>query len=155
MKTNSHSHTRGGLEKTRQTVQSMRIRQLREMRGLDTAYVAKWLGMSEEMYRLVEAAAFDIQATELAELAVLYGVTTDFILGLSDDLEAAGRIHREDSIEFMRMMLECRVENKGLFSKFRQVLHEAATEPDSDVTAVFIKHFPQHRTELEKLAQSR
>ncbi|WP_197029205.1 helix-turn-helix domain-containing protein [Alicyclobacillus macrosporangiidus] len=127
------------------------MKQLREIRHLKESDVAHFLGISEQLYRKLESSEFDIPATALMELAVFYGVTTDFLVGLSDDLAAAGRIQKPEAVEFLRIMLEARSTNRGVYEKFCAIVHEVASNPEADVFAIAARHFPQHAEELKSL----
>jgi len=133
------------------TIQADRIQQLREMRNLTTADVAKVLNMPEALYTKLEASRFEMPATLLIELAVFYGVTTDFIVGLSDDLAAAGRYQKDDEVDFYRFMLEVRSDNPDLYQTFCTVIHDASLNPKVDSFSIIAKYFPQYSEELKAL----
>ena len=61
-----------------------RIRELRENRELTQTQVAKILNCSQQVYSNYELGQRDIPTDILIALAKFYKVTTDYILGLSD-----------------------------------------------------------------------
>lgn len=62
-----------------------RIKDLREDRDLSQEQVAEYLGMKQPQYSRYERGLRDIPTDILIKLAELYGTSTDFILGLTDD----------------------------------------------------------------------
>ena len=62
-----------------------RIRDLREDNDLTQKQVATKLKCSQQVYSNYELGQRDIPTDILIALAKLYNVTTDYILGLSDD----------------------------------------------------------------------
>lgn len=64
-----------------------RIRDLREDRDLNQTQVAKILGMSQTGYSKYETGENDVPTTILIKLSSLYGVSVDYILGLTDKKE--------------------------------------------------------------------
>ena len=63
-----------------------RIRHLREDRDLTQARVAKMLDMSQTGYSKYETSENDIPTAVLIRLSELYHVSTDYLLGLTDQL---------------------------------------------------------------------
>ena len=63
-----------------------RIRDLREAADLTQAEVAAILGTSQTMYARYERGANELPIHHLLKLCELYKVSSDYILGLSDDL---------------------------------------------------------------------
>ncbi|MBP1570218.1 MAG: helix-turn-helix transcriptional regulator [Oscillospiraceae bacterium] len=61
-----------------------RIRDLREDRDLSQAEIAKILRISQSTYSRYESGYLDLPSEILISLSKIYGVTTDYILGLSD-----------------------------------------------------------------------
>ncbi|MBE6736610.1 MAG: helix-turn-helix transcriptional regulator [Clostridia bacterium] len=59
------------------------IRDLREDHDMTQEQVAQYLGTSQTMYARYERAASEMPIRHLISLSKLYGVSTDFILGLS------------------------------------------------------------------------
>ena len=62
-----------------------RIRDLREDRDLTQSQVAKMLRCSQQVYSNYELGQRDIPTDILIKLSNYYNVSTDYILGLSDD----------------------------------------------------------------------
>lgn len=62
-----------------------RIRDLREDHDLTQKEVAKILSCSQQVYSNYELGQRDIPTDILIKLSRFYGVTTDYILGLSHD----------------------------------------------------------------------
>ena len=61
-----------------------RIRDLREDKDLSQEELAKILNISQSTYSRYESGALDIPSDALISLSKFYGVTVDYILGLSD-----------------------------------------------------------------------
>ena len=62
-----------------------RIRDLREDHDYTQAYVGSVLGTTQSMYARYERAANELPIRHLIALCKLYHVSSDYILGLSDD----------------------------------------------------------------------
>ncbi len=65
-----------------------RIRDLREDSDLTQAQISKILNCSQQVYSNYELGQRDIPTTILIALAKHYGVSTDYILGLSENRKA-------------------------------------------------------------------
>lgn len=63
-----------------------RIRDLREDRDLKQKEVADYLNCSQVCYSHYELGKRDIPTEVLIKLAKFYNTTTDYILGLTDDI---------------------------------------------------------------------
>ncbi len=61
-----------------------RLRELRKEKKLKQRELAAFLDITEVHYRRVEAGKINIPALTLCALADYYGVTTDYLLGRSD-----------------------------------------------------------------------
>ncbi len=62
-----------------------RLYELREDNDYTKKQIAEYLHMNREVYRRYEAGIREIPVWALIKLAELYGVSVDYILGLSDD----------------------------------------------------------------------
>ncbi|MBE7065879.1 MAG: helix-turn-helix transcriptional regulator [Ruminococcaceae bacterium] len=62
-----------------------RIRELREDNDKTQSEIAEILGTSQTMYARYERGANEMPIRHLIRLSTLYNVSTDYILGLSDD----------------------------------------------------------------------
>lgn len=62
-----------------------RIRDLREDHDYTQMFLADYLHMQRSVYRRYESGEREIPAWALIKLAELYKVSTDYILGLTDD----------------------------------------------------------------------
>lgn len=62
-----------------------RLRDLREDRDLSQEQVAEYLGMKQPQYSRYERGLRDIPTDILIRLALFYGTSTDYILGLTND----------------------------------------------------------------------
>lgn len=60
-----------------------RIKDLREDHDLSQADVARYLHITQQQYSNIETGKSDITGERLIQLSAFYGVTTDYILGLS------------------------------------------------------------------------
>ncbi len=61
-----------------------RIKDLREDYDYTQEYVASYLGTSQTMYARYERGANELPIRHLLRLSELYGVSTDYLLGLTD-----------------------------------------------------------------------
>ena len=61
-----------------------RIRDLREDKDFSQKQLADMLNISQSTYSRYESGFLDIPSEILISLSKIYGVTTDYILGLSD-----------------------------------------------------------------------
>lgn len=64
-----------------------RIRDLREDRDLNQTQIAKMLGMSQTGYSKYETGENDVPTSILIKLSSFYGVSVDYLLGLTDNNE--------------------------------------------------------------------
>lgn len=62
-----------------------RLRDLREDRDLSQEQVAEYLGMKQPQYSRYERGLRDVPTDVLIQLALFYGTSTDYILGLTND----------------------------------------------------------------------
>lgn len=67
-----------------------RIRDLREDADLTQQQVASFLGTSQTMYARYERGANELPIHHLIRLCELYEVSSDYILGLSDEMKRSG-----------------------------------------------------------------
>jgi transcriptional regulator with XRE-family HTH domain len=65
-----------------------RMRDLREDNDKTQQEIADILGTSQTMYARYERGANEMPIRHLIRLSNLYNVSTDYILGLSDDMKA-------------------------------------------------------------------
>ena len=64
---------------------TVRLKALRERKGINQAGLADILGCSMRNYQRIEHGEINVPATTLMTLADYFGVTTDYLLGRSDD----------------------------------------------------------------------
>lgn len=81
-RTTSKPDNQKGIGITMSTYQKI-IRDLREDHDMTQEQVAQYLGTSQTMYARYERGASEMPIRHLISLSKLYGVSTDFILGLS------------------------------------------------------------------------
>lgn len=62
-----------------------RIRDLREDNDLSQSEIAKVINTTQQQYSKIEIGKADISGEKLILLARFYNVSTDYILGLSED----------------------------------------------------------------------
>ncbi len=62
-----------------------RMRDLREDHDLTQAVVAEALGVTQRKYSYVETGTQPLTAEFIVKLARFYGVSADYLLGLTDD----------------------------------------------------------------------
>jgi len=62
-----------------------RIRALREDRDLTQSQIAQVLGTTQQQYSKIENGRSDISGDKLRRLADFYNISTDYILGLSEE----------------------------------------------------------------------
>ncbi len=70
-----------------------RLRDLREDRDLSQEQVAEYLGMKQPQYSRYERGLRDIPTDILIRLALFYGTSTDYILGLTNDSSPSNDRH--------------------------------------------------------------
>ncbi len=63
----------------------IRMRNLREDNDYTQGYVAAYLGTSQTMYERYECGTYELPIHHLISLCKLYGVSSDYMLGLSND----------------------------------------------------------------------
>lgn len=61
-----------------------RIRDLREDNDLNQQQVAEYLGITQQQYQLYESGKREIKLKLIIELAKLYNVSIDYIVGLTN-----------------------------------------------------------------------
>lgn len=71
----------------------MRIKELREEEGLKQTELAKMLNIKQNTYSQYETGAREISIEVLIKLSKIYGVSTDYILGLTDIQEPYPQNH--------------------------------------------------------------
>ena len=64
-----------------------RLRDLREDRDFSQQYVAEYLSMKQPQYSRYERGLRDIPTDILIKLAKLYNTSTDYILGLTNNIK--------------------------------------------------------------------
>ena len=74
------------------------LRDLREDHDLTQKEVAAYLGTSQTMYARYERGANELPIHHLVRLAQLYDVSTDYILGLSNDYRQTDVVTDSDKI---------------------------------------------------------
>jgi len=62
-----------------------RIRKIRKAKGLSGTAVAEKLGISAQYYYDIETGKRNLSGEIAAKLAVIFDVTSDYLLGLTDD----------------------------------------------------------------------
>ncbi len=71
----------------------MRIKELREEEGLKQTELANMLSIKQNTYSQYETGAREISIDVLIKLSKIYGVSTDYILGLTDIQEPYPQNH--------------------------------------------------------------
>ena len=61
-----------------------RIRNLREDRDIKQKQIAEYLNISQNTYSQYETGKISLSAETAVKLAVFYGTSTDYLLGLTD-----------------------------------------------------------------------
>ncbi len=69
-----------------------RLRNLREDRDLNQTAVAALLHVSQATYSRYESGSLDIPSGSLIALALFYGTSVDYLLGLTDEPQPYRRI---------------------------------------------------------------
>ena len=64
-----------------------RLKDLREDHDFSQSFVAEYLQMKQPQYSRYERGLRDVPTDVLIRLAKLYNTTTDYILGISDDIK--------------------------------------------------------------------
>lgn len=65
----------------------LRIKELREDNDKKQIEVAKILGIQQNSYSQIESGKNTLQIDHLIKLASFYGTSTDYILGLTDEIK--------------------------------------------------------------------
>lgn len=65
----------------------LRIKELREDNDIKQAEIAKLLGIQQNSYSQIENEKNTIQIDHLIKLASFYKTSTDYILGLTDEIK--------------------------------------------------------------------
>lgn len=73
------------MEKVKLPKFSVRLKELRKEKGLKQVEMADLFGWTEAHYQRVEYGWINVSATTLEFLADYFGVSTDYLLGRSDD----------------------------------------------------------------------
>lgn len=68
-------------------IEQLRIRSLREDHDLTQAQVAKILNKSQQGYAHLENGRAELSIKDLKDLCVLYNVSADYIIGLTDAVQ--------------------------------------------------------------------
>ncbi len=66
-----------------------RLTQIRKMRGLSQAKIAEVLDMHQQQYSRYETGIYEIPVRHIITLCKFYGISADWLLGLTDTLEEA------------------------------------------------------------------
>lgn len=75
-----------------------RMKELREFEGLSQRQVAEYLNLYTTQYQRYEWAESTIPADIIVALAMLYNVSTDYILGLSDEKKSCASVKNNVNI---------------------------------------------------------
>ena len=67
-----------------------RIKQFRQERCISQAQIARLLGITQQQYFKYEKGLNELPIRYLTEICRAYGVSADWLLGLSDEQEKAG-----------------------------------------------------------------
>ena len=71
-----------------------RIRNLREDKDLTQKQIGQLLNMSQTGYNQYEIGKNDIPTKILIELAIFYGTSIDYLLGITDEIKPYPRIKK-------------------------------------------------------------
>jgi len=64
---------------------AVRLKELRQEKGLKQAEMAEFIGCIERHYQKIEHGEINIPSLMLVKLADYFGVSTDYLLGRTDD----------------------------------------------------------------------
>ncbi len=78
-------YSKKGIQKERYNFE--RLAELRKDRGLKQVELAKLLNMSQRNYSHIESGDYDIPTEMLVKLCLLYEVSADYILGITDEIK--------------------------------------------------------------------
>jgi len=104
-----------------------RLSEIRSATGLSQSDVAKHLGISRQAYGHYETGVREPDNATIIKLAKLYDVTTDYLLGISDEKKPSGDASTEDV-------------KVALFGGAGEVTDEMWDEVTSFVEYVKLKH---------------
>lgn len=74
---------------------TQRLKELREKNELTQEQVAMKINIKREQYRRYEIGINEIKASHIIKFAKLYNVSTDYILGLTDNPEPNYRVNNK------------------------------------------------------------
>ena len=89
-----------------------RIKTLREQKGLSQAKLAKILNITRSSVNAWEMGVSIPSTQKIVELALLFHITTDYILGLDDDSSLSLKTYDEKDIRLIYHLLNYIEENK-------------------------------------------
>ena len=75
------------------TIFIKRLRDIREDRDLTQKQIADYLKITQQQYSLYEGGKRTLPVDLLIELSKLYGLSTDYILGLSNDYKIKNNVN--------------------------------------------------------------
>ncbi len=75
------------------TIFIKRLRDIREDRDLTQKQIADYLKITQQQYSLYESGKRTLPVDLLIELSKLYGLSTDYILGLSNDYKIKNNVN--------------------------------------------------------------
>ena len=112
---------------------SNRIRELREKRGMNQEALARFIGVSQQTISKVERNTDALGVDLLIEISDFFSVTTDYLLGLSDEkrnLFLENRVNRKiDSYyDLIVEFEELNENNKKVVQVMIRALKEAQTD---------------------------
>ncbi|WP_199426934.1 helix-turn-helix domain-containing protein [Thermaerobacillus caldiproteolyticus] len=116
-----------------------RIRELREKRDWSQREFAKRVGINYSVINRIELGKRPVEDHELAKIADLFDVTTDYLLGRTDDPHGytiENQIEEENTLEKINQLIkEYGIEQMGFFDieKWKSLSEEEIEE--------IIKHF--------------
>jgi len=77
---------------------SQRLKELRAETDLSQAKLATIFGMPQQTYNSWEQGQSQPDADRIIQIATYYDITTDYLLGKSNDKFMGGRRHKDDEI---------------------------------------------------------
>ncbi|MEJ8546595.1 helix-turn-helix domain-containing protein [Brevibacillus borstelensis] len=105
-----------------------RIREIRKKKGLAGTTVSEFLGITPQYYYEIERGKKRLSAEMAAKLSSLFGVTSDYLLGLSTDTSATEATDLADQVDHYPLT---RKEEKDIAIKLQQMMDEL--EGDSTI----------------------
>lgn len=127
----------------------LRLKQIRESRGLSRAAVADHLGISRQGYGYYESGQRTPSAAVLMRIAEYFNVSIDYLLGTSDDAVPTGVILNEENNQELRE----EVENLALGESITIEIGRILFKQDAELNRYILDYLKTSKNTKKALAQ--